>query len=258
MNNRLSLIFLLLILPFSSLYAGPQKGQFTLSTGTTFTSGDYDSPHTTEMLYIPVTLKYKKDKWKIKLTVPYLKVKGPQNVLRNIGQVTENVLDPDSINEGLGDIDLSVGYRLLYHQKSKTLLDLTGKVKFGTADEKKNLGTGENDYALALGMYKLLGDFTPYATFGRKHYGNSSRFQLNDVFFGSLGLSYKASRQTSTGVNLYLKDKTASTRSNTRQLSAYVSHKLDSNWKLLGYVLTGLSENTPDLGGGFSLAYQFK
>ena len=28
------------------------------------------------------------------------------------------------------------------------LIDLTGKVKFGTADENKGLGTGENDYAV--------------------------------------------------------------------------------------------------------------
>jgi len=241
----------------ASLYAESLKGKFSVSSGATFTSGDYDSANTTEMLYIPVTLKYKQDKWKVKLTVPYIKIKGPQNVVREIGQVSQNVVVNDVTSEGLGDINLSVGYQVFYSPKAKTLLDLTGKVKFGTADENRNLGTGENDFSLALGAYKLLGDFTPYATFGRKFYGDSNRFELDDVFFGSLGLSYKLSQSTSAGINIYLKERTANTRSSTRQLSSYVSYKLDTHWKLQAYVIGGLSDNTPDLGGGFSLAYQF-
>lgn len=257
MNKKLLFALLTLTLSPLPLSADTLKGDFSLSSGATFTSGEYGSDNTTEMLYIPVTLKYKQDKWKVKLTIPYIKIKGPQNVVREIGQVSQNVLVNNATNEGLGDINLSVGYQVFYSPKTKTLLDLTGKVKFGTADENRNLGTGENDFSLALGVYKLLGDFTPYATIGRKLYGDSDRIELDDVFFGSLGLSYKLSQTSSAGVNLYLKEKTASTRSSTRQASAYVSYKLDSDWKLQAYVIGGLSDNTPDLGGGFSLGYQF-
>jgi len=247
----------MLLSPSTWLYADTLKGDFSLSSGATYTSGEYGGTETTDMLYIPVTLKYTQDKWKLKLTVPYIKIKGPQNVIRNIGQVSQTVTTTRVTNEGLGDINLSATYRVFYSQQSKTLLDVTAKVKFGTADEDKNLGTGANDFSIAVGAYKLLGDLTPYATFGRKIYGDASNIELDDVFFGSLGLSYKLSQKTSVGANLYLKQKTASSRVSTRQASAYSSYKLNSEWKLQTYLIAGLSDNTPDFGGGFSLAYQF-
>lgn len=257
MKKYITLILLVFLSFSSTAYSETRNGKVTLSSGATFTSGDYGSSDTTEVLYIPVSLKYKQEKWNVKLTVPYLKVKGPQNIIRDIGQINQSVSVKTDTNEGLGDITLSAGYRLFYAPKAKTLLNVNGKIKFGTADENKSLGTGKNDYSLSLGLYKLMGDFTPYATFGRKFYGESDRFQLDDVFFGSAGLSYKISQKTSVGINLYLKDKTADSRSITKQLSGYLSYKLDKSWKLQGYFIQGLSDNTPDAGGGFSLGYQF-
>jgi len=253
--KRLATITMLMVLPVSMpIFA---DGKFTLSSGSTYTSGDYNSSNTTEILYIPVSLKYTQDKWNIKLTVPYLKIKGPQNVLPNIGRVNQNTTVKNVVNDGLGDITLSTGYRLVYLPKAKTIIDLTGKIKFGTADQDKFLGTGQTDYSLNFGLYKLIGKFTPYATIGRKFYGESATVKLNDVFFASAGLGYKISNKTSTGANFYWKNKTASTRSNTRELSAYMSYKIDTSWKLQGYIIKGLSDNTADIGGGFSLAYKF-
>ena len=250
----LILIALLSLSP--TAYSEALDGKLSLSTGATVTSGDYGSSETTEMYYLPVTLKYKTKKWKVKLTVPYIKIKGPQNVVRGIGEVGP-ATTTQSTNEGLGDITFSARYQLFYFPKTKTLLDVAGKVKFGTADEDKNLGTGKNDYSLSLGLYKLMGNFTPYAIFGRRFYNEPSDYVLDDVFFGSAGLGYKVSKKTSIGINLYMKEKTASTRTSIRQLSSYLSYKVDKNWKVQGYLINGLSENTPDLGGGFSLGYQF-
>jgi hypothetical protein len=255
--KKLYLSTFIVALVSQSSYAYSQQGTYTLSTGTTFTSGDYGSPDTTEIFYVPVSIKYKTEKAYIKLTVPYLSVKGPQNVIRDIGQVSSPNATKIDTNSGLGDIVFSTGYRLLYLPKSKTLLNIDGKIKFGTANENKRLGTGKNDYSLSLGLYKLMGNFTPYATFGRKFYGETATSKLDDVFFGSFGLGYKISQQMSTGVNLYLKEATANNRPVTRQLSAYLSYKVDQNWKVQSYLIDGLSDNTPDLGGGFSLSYQF-
>lgn len=232
------------------------KGQFSLSTGATYTSGDYGSSDTTQIWYVPVSLKYKQDRWNVKLTIPYLNVRGPSNVIRDIGQVSTTTTQVNT-QDGLGDISLSGSYRLFYLPESKTLLDINGKIKFGTADENRNLGTGKNDYSLSFGLYELLGDYTPYLVFGRKFYGESSQITLNDVYFGSVGLSYKVSDKTNIGADLYLKEKTASWRDNTRQLSTYFSYKMDKNWKIQTYLIGGISDNTPDYGGGFSTTYAF-
>ena len=246
------------LLSFSStVYSDGKKGKFSLVSGATYTSGDYGSSETTDMYYLPVILKYKDDKWTVRFTVPYLKVTGPQNVVRNIGQVDQSVTTEQTTNEGLGDIMLSASYQLYYSPKTKTVVKLRGKVKFGTADENKNLGTGKNDYTLALGLYKLMGDFTPYAVIGRRAYNEPSDYELNDVFFGSGGLAYKVSNKASVGLDMYMKQKTASTRTSIRQLSGFFSYKLDKEWKLHGYLIIGQSEYTPDYGGGLTLVYEF-
>lgn len=252
------LFLLFTALSFSSLaYSASQNGKVSLSAGATYTSGDYGSHKTTEILYMPVSLKYRQKRWTFKLTIPYLKKTGPENIIRDIGQVSQSVVSRQGTHDGLGDIIFSAGYRLFYFPKSKILLDLKGKIKFGTADESKGLGTGENDFSAATGLYKLLGAFTPYATVGRKFYGESSTIKLDDVFYGSTGVAYKVSKVMSFGVDLYLKQKTESSRTSTQQLTAFLNYKLDKNFKLQGYLIRGLSENTPDLGAGFSLGYQF-
>lgn len=231
-------------------------GQLSLSSGATYTSGDYGSSDTTDILYVPLSLKYKQDNWNLKLTVPYLRITGPQNVIRDIGQVSQ-VTTQKKVSEGLGDISLSAGYQLGYVKQTKTFFDITGKVKFGTADASQNMGTGKNDYSLSLGAYEILGDMTPYLIIGRRWYGQTSAITLDNVYFGSLGLSYKLNQSTHLGIDWYFKQRTARWRTNTRQLSAFVSYKIDRNWKLQTYLLKGLSQNTPDAGGGFSLKYQF-
>jgi len=252
------ILFLLLAsLTFSSFsYSATQSGKLALSTGATYTSGDYGSDKTTEILYLPVSLKYKQNRWSFKLTVPYIRKTGPENIIRGIGEVDQRIISRQGTHDGLGDIVFSAGYRLAYFPESKILIDLKGKAKFGTADEDKGLGTGKNDYSTTAGLYKLMGDFTAYITAGRKFYGESASIKLDDVFYGSTGLVYKASEKASFGADLFLKQKTASHRASTQQLTGYLIYKLDKNLKVQGYLIKGISENAPDIGAGFSLGYQ--
>lgn len=248
---------LISMLIFSSSAHAAQNTQWTLSSGATYTTGDYSSDEKTDINYIPVSLKYKKDKWKLKLTVPYLRMKGPQSILIDIGEVGLTNTVENKTSEGLGDVIFSANYQFLYLPKIKTVFDATGKIKFGTADEDENLGTGENDYTFKLGAYKLMGNLTPYITFGRRFYGENSEIELDDVFLGTLGLMYKVSNDINLGVDYYAKEKTASHRTSTQQLTVYSSLKIDKNWKVQGHLIRGLSDNTPDYGAGFSFSYQF-
>ena len=254
---HLSITSLFLLFTSSACYSAPKEGEWTLGTGTSYSSGDYGNPEPTNMLYIPVSLQYKQEKWRVRLTVPYIKMRGPQNVIRNIGQIDQEMTVETDNRDGLGDVLLSGRYQLFYLPKSKLLIDVAGKIKFGTANSDTNLGTGENDYSLIVGLYKKIGGYTPYVTFGRRFYGQSPDFTLDDVFYGSAGLDYKMSAKTNLGANFYLKDRTADTRPTTQQLVGYLGYKLDTNWKIQGYLSKGFTENTADYGGGFSLRYTF-
>src|SRR5215471_16743727 len=124
-----------------------------LGVGFDYSSGTYGESQSTDILYIPVIGKYEIEDWSFKLTVPYISVRGPGNVIPGLGEVNRT---PATVTtqSGLGDIVAAATYILYAGDASAPGWDLTGKIKFGTADANKGLGTGENDYSVQVDVYK--------------------------------------------------------------------------------------------------------
>lgn len=66
---------------FLSVGASSAHAQFSAGAGAEFTTGKYGGTETTQQLYIPFTAKLQSEVWTLKLTVPYLLVSGPANVI---------------------------------------------------------------------------------------------------------------------------------------------------------------------------------
>ena len=227
---------------------------FSFSTGATYITGNYGNAEETEIYFVPFTFKYKYEKFKFKLTIPYLKKIGPKNVIVDIGQVDQRVISTKTTESGLGDITAAIRYNLYYNQQYKFLIDTEGKVNIGTANEKKGLGTGKTDFSFRLGLYKVIDKLTPYTRVGYKVYGSS---KLNDVFFVSTGLSYKISPIISTGVNFTWREKVSDIGEEKRQIIGFSNQKLTNNWQLQEYIIKGFGRSTADWGGGISIGYIF-
>src|SRR3954471_11221414 len=103
---------------------GPQGIQdapaLTLGTGLDYTTGKYGASEKTEILYVPFYARYETGPWIFRLTVPYIRITGPGNVIgggedrvtvpgRDVGRRTES---------GLGDIVGSVFYNVLDERTS--------------------------------------------------------------------------------------------------------------------------------------------
>ncbi|HEY9199220.1 MAG TPA: hypothetical protein VIR60_07625, partial [Gammaproteobacteria bacterium] len=168
----------------------------TVSLGVDYSTGDYGGSESTDILYYPLILKYATGPWIGKLTVPYIRIKGPGDVVPDIGRVG-TFIRPTRTEQGLGDVVASLT-RAVYSSES-VLLDATGKVKFGTANEDRSLGTGENDYSLQLDGYVPVGKATPLATLGYKVFGDPSGYDLDNVVFASAGFTYALQERLSTG-----------------------------------------------------------
>ena len=229
---------------------------FSLTTGLDYSTGKYGGTESTDMLYIPVTGKYEVDKYTLKLTVPYLQVTGPGNVVRDVGQIGP-ASTTRTKQSGLGDIVVAGTYDMYGGHANGTFVDVTAKIKFGTADEAKGLGTGENDYALQADLYKTLGKNTVFGTLGYKVMGSPPGVTLNNVFYASLGAGHQYSQETSAGLILNLQEKAFPTGFPQQELIAYVSHKLGKTWKAQAYAVKGFSNGSPDWGAGamFSAAF---
>lgn len=243
--------------------AGPAlaDSQFSVATGFDYSTGKYGNAVSTDILYIPVVAKYEADKVTVKLTVPYISITGPGGVIPGMGRVVASAGGvgfgmpgsgsgtTTSTNSGLGDVVLAAGYNV--YAAGRVSVDVVGKIKFGTADAKKGLGTGENDYSAQVdGYYLLHEDTTLFATAGYKVVGAPPGLSANNVPYGTVGLNRKVSATNNVGVMLNVAQSAFAAGSNQQDVTVYASQKISGSLKIQENLLKGLADGSPDFGGG--------
>lgn len=157
--------------------------------------------------------------------------------------------------QGFGDIVAAVVYTPI--DKGGLILDITGKIKFPTASEKKSLGSGKTDYALQAEIERSIGRAFVTGGIGYKWLGDPSGVSLRNVVYGSLGGGFKPSAQTTVGVAFDFAQAARSGGTAPREVSLYASQRLTKHIKLNGSLFAGLSDGSPDWGAGVSLGYNF-
>lgn len=262
MKKRTSILAPLLFASLSGIvmqaaYA-EDNGIFTVTSGVDYSSGKYGSNDRTDITSVPVIGKYEIDRLTLKLTVPYVSITGPGNVSPGIGKFKDTTTSTKRTTEsGLGDIVAAATYNLYAGSATAPAVDITGKVKFGTADKDKGLGTGENDYSAQVDLYKAYGDFTALAGLGYRVYGDTSSAPLDNVFYGSVGGTYKVASAATAGVVYDYRPAITSNGSAVSEATAFVNYKLNSNWKAQGYLVKGFADGSPDYGVGALVSYVY-
>ena len=132
-------------------------------------------------------------------------------------------------------------------------MDLTGKVKFATADENKGLGTGESDYSVQADLYKFMGDFTLLGSLGYKYRGDPTGIDLDNVLMASAGGTYRFSPDVKGGLIFDYRESAISGSDSIQELTGFVSRRIAESWRLQVFVLTGFTDSSPDWGGGFQI-----
>lgn len=279
---------LLLGLP-SLVYAQNPVGSPTgrLTMGLDYSVGDYGLSDSTQMLYLPVKLTYDSFPWRLAVTASYLSMQGPGGVVgggdgggivpgedhqgsghgRKGGQggCGHGGQGPGgkpggcgkiTTEQGLGDTILEAGLALDSFMNTAVALDLIGKIKLPTADEDKELGTGEQDYSLQLDMAWQYGKILPYASLGYKLMGSSQAYQLEDGWFGTAGFNYKVSTEFSWGSEFEAREPVSASSEGVRELVTYINWKTSSDWSINSYAVFGFSDGSPDAGIGIQLTYR--
>lgn len=258
----------LLLLGATAAHA--DDGHFSVGAGANYSTGKYGTDTTTDIWSVPVTAGWQDDRWTLKLTVPYIGISGSNDVIPGTGSVHNGnprgrghggapggATSTTGSASGLGDIVASAGYQLFTSADDSAGLDLTGKVKFGTADENKGLGTGKNDYGMALDAYKASGDWTVFGGVGWMKYGSSDYIRLQNGFNANLGAGFKIGQADDVGAYYYYREKIAEGGAAQSELTAYWNHKIGADWRLQSYVTGGLADGSPDWGVGATAKYLF-
>jgi len=226
----------------------------SVSVGAEYTSGDYGTSTKTNIWYFPLTFGYETDLNRISLTVPYVSVEGTGNVVvagGGMGMRRTTSSTTIRTESGLGDVLLVASHKIGGTATSR--VDLTGKIKFGTADENKNLGTGEDDYAVQLDAEKSYARDTVYGTGGYKILGDPPGINYDNVLYGVVGFAHKLDELHAAGVEFYAQEAALPGTDGQSELTLFLSSRADRKTKLTGYLLKGFSDGSPDWGVGVLL-----
>ncbi|MDH5446556.1 MAG: transporter [Gammaproteobacteria bacterium] len=251
--------FLINLLILSSLLLGKispvlAEYQTSVSTGVDYSTGDYGDSSDTEIWYFPLSVKLDTLDFVYKVTVPHIQITGPGTV------VGPNATPADGDNQtttesGMGDVIAAISYALFPYQPDEVFIELTGKVKFPTADENKRLGTGEYDYSFQVDGFYSAGMFGIFTTLGYKIYGDPPGIDYKNGSYYSLGGSYSLTHRFSLGLAYDFKEAATQRSEDQKELTAFASKKLSNKFKILGYLVKGLSDGSPDWGLGFNISY---
>lgn len=249
MRPTLSLLASLL----ASLSIPALADTFSTAIGVDYSSGDYGTGTTSEIWYVPVVAKYETGPMIYKVTVPWLRITNPE-VGPDGDPLPGGCRDVES---GMGDTVASVDYALLDGSEGGLLLDLIGKVKFPTADEDQCLGTGKTDYTAQVDVAKAFGRVTGFGTLGWKKFGDPADTNFRDPIFATLGFAMPVAPRTSAGASYDWREKVVSTGSEIQELTLFLTHKLNHEWKIQLYAVKGFSDASPDAEGGLMLFHTF-
>ena len=245
-----------------------------LGIGADYSSGDYGSDVTTDITSVPVAARYDSGNWTWRASLPWLRVDGDVGVLPGLGNVgnsnpqgrgrgnsgnngndgTPPAETESGIASGLGDLRLAATYA--FDTGGPLGIDLTGNVKIATADEDKGLGTGENDYGIAVDLYR---DFDGTLLFGGVGYtmlGDSEYIQLDDVLNVNLGASWRVGAGT-LGAMYDWRQAASDTAGDRSELTGFYSVRASDADKFQLYGTLGLSDGSPDWGIGASYSRAF-
>jgi len=158
----------------STVSADTGRGYLDLGGG--YKTGDFGTPTTTSLYSLSSTIGDVAPRYDVSVTVPFL-------------SLTNKTGGQSQIESGVGDVILRGGAVFIPEGSGGFSLNGTLAFKLPTADETKDLGTGETDYGAFLGLHQRIENFKLSITGGYIKNGNPSAIKYNDIYFSGVGVS---------------------------------------------------------------------
>lgn len=252
-----SVIFIFVLLLLSSTPVMAEDGALKFTTGAEYITGDFGGAESVDQLYIPISTRYITKKYTFRITIPFIRLTAPTGTVGSDGTIIPGT-GPIITESGIGDVIAGATYRDVFNTEasSDVAIDLTAKVKFGTADEDKGLGSGENDYTVQTELYNFRDRLTLFGILGYKIRGDPPGVNLNDSMLALMGGNYRLSSAYRTGLDFYYQEALYSGADDQMELSAFLGYSLSKTQYLRGYLIKGFSDASPDWGAGVMITFR--
>jgi len=248
------------VLTLTSLTAPAADGRMSLSFGGEYSTGDYGTSQKTRIWNFPLTFKYEGDRFSVGVTAPLVNVDGPGTVvpsgMGSVGGMRTTAFTPGDRSEfGIGDVLLTGSYRLSAESPRGPRVDLVGILKLGTGDRDDHLGTGEDELAIQVDLEKTYGGTTWFGSLGYRMPDDPPGVNFHNVVYGSLGVGFNVSDQTTMGVAFNMQDNLLPGTEAPRDLTFFIRNKLNNAQRMTVYVSRGLSDGSPDWAVGVLMKF---
>ncbi|AOU99514.1 hypothetical protein BI364_03570 [Acidihalobacter yilgarnensis] len=180
--------------------AQAKDAQLTVGSVPAYFSGTYGTANTINIFYLPTYIQYRKDRLRIKLTIPYESVTGlPQGAtLAGSNLSTRGGQTQTRSASGMGDTWITVRYSATHASNGHVGVHPYAKVKIATASHSAGLGSGHNDYEFGVGFDGRAGGYTfPFAHVGYRLVGKPANSSLQNIATYDFGASYVLPRSQS-------------------------------------------------------------
>ena len=256
-----------------------------VGVGAEYSTGSYGGTGDTKIYEVPVTFRVRAGDWAFRVRVPFASVEGPGGVVPGAaddnggdrsgnsgsgisggggsgsgsgGNNPTTPIDPalgevvgGVSSSGLADMSLSATYS--HDLGGDNYIDFTGRVTLPTGDKDKDLGTGETDYTMLAEIGHDFDGAGIYAFGGYKVRGGATR--SDGAQFGAGGY-FRPMEGVVAGIDAGWSESSINGLDQSADLTAYSSFTLSKDWRVSVYALTGLTDNAPDFGTGFTLTWR--
>lgn len=233
------------------------QGTTSFTVAQLYTEGDYGRDLDTEMRATVFRLSHRRRDWGIGLTLPYLNISGPALVVFedvDTGELYEEEVDEK--RRGFGDLIVTADRSLWQRRRKGQNVSAGVALKLPTGDESERLSSGETDYSLFIkGRWRKKSNIFS-AQFAHQWMGDRDETDYDNRLLLTAGIHHAVDRHWGIGVSSRFKQASLEGREHQRSLSAYVTRKMDKNWRVSLRVGKGFSDSVADFSLGLRLTYR--
>lgn len=246
-----------LVVATSPAFAEPAA---EIVTGLEYQEGDYFTGEQVEILSVQNHLRVRSGRATFTASLPWHRIEAPGNVVGGGGLLgLPLVVDPTQpaardVRQGIGDLRLGAGYTL--PSLAGVELTIGGQVKLATASAERGIGTGETDVAVAAEASRRFGAVTPFISVGYTMPGDPAAYDLRNSLSARGGVALQISEALRGNFSYGFAESVSSLVPDERQISTGLNANLSRRLSLGVYGNAGLSNGSPDVGGGLSLGFR--
>lgn len=271
-SRKTFLVTLALLLPLGALPAGAQDksaGQdwpfedvhFIAGLGLSYSNGGYGTARNTNVELALPALSAETGDFKFTASMPYMRISGRGLVVfDSVGNpivINRRTALPPDVRTGWGDLDLSASYTIPAAILSDFEVKLTGLTKLPVASQRRRLSTGQMDYGFSLDVSRKFGGWQPFVTVGYLVPGRTPSFKLYDTISVSAGTAVELSDDLVATASYDYDSASTPLVVASHELFGSLSWVRGDKVTLSGYTTVGLSDGSPNIGGGVLISYAF-